>query len=110
MLKVNTDKLNDIFAESLCDWATNTLAEAEADTVESIAYIIFIFSNRISDFPLGSKASNMEIAIASGVFTTHIDKINLPLIQKYPHYALLTLSIIAILIFIALGWLITKRK
>ncbi|MEH2413083.1 hypothetical protein [Nostoc sp.] len=49
-------------------------------------------------------------AIASGVFTTHIDKINLPLIQKHPLYASLTLSIIATLVFIALGWLITKRK
>ncbi|MEH1840136.1 MAG: hypothetical protein V7L20_15540 [Nostoc sp.] len=49
-------------------------------------------------------------AIASGVFTTHIDKINLPLIEKHPLYASLTLSIIATLIFIALGWLITKRK
>ena len=49
-------------------------------------------------------------AIASGVFTTHIDKINLPLVQKHPLYASLTLSIIATLIFIALGWLITKRK
>lgn len=49
-------------------------------------------------------------AIASGVFTTHIDKINLPLVQKHPLYASLTLSIIATLIFIALGWLITERK
>lgn len=49
-------------------------------------------------------------AIASGIFTTHIDKINLPLVQKHPLYASLTLSIIATLIFIALGWLITKRK
>ena len=64
LLAANTDKLNDIFADLLRDWATNTLAEAEADEVESIAYLIFIFSNRISNFPLGSKASNMEIAIA----------------------------------------------
>ncbi|MEH2330933.1 hypothetical protein [Nostoc sp.] len=49
-------------------------------------------------------------AIVSGVFTTHIDKINLPLVEKHPLYASLTLSIIATLIFIALGWLITKRK
>ncbi|MHC5936977.1 hypothetical protein [Nostoc sp.] len=49
-------------------------------------------------------------AIASGVFTTHIDKINLPLVQKHPLYASLTLSIIATVVFIALGWLITKRK
>ncbi|AUB37237.1 Tetratricopeptide [Nostoc flagelliforme CCNUN1] len=64
LLAANTDKLNDIFAELLRDWATNTLAEAEADKVESIAYLILIFSNRISNFPLGSKASNMEIALA----------------------------------------------
>ncbi|MEH2173964.1 MAG: hypothetical protein V7K45_14010, partial [Nostoc sp.] len=64
LLAANTDKLNDIFAELLRDWATNTLAEAEADQVESIAYLMVIFSNRISNFPLGSKASNMEIAIA----------------------------------------------
>ncbi|WP_174710498.1 hypothetical protein [Nostoc sp. TCL240-02] len=31
-------------------------------------------------------------AIASGVFTTHIDKINLPLVQKHPLYASLTLG------------------
>ncbi|MEH2423458.1 MAG: hypothetical protein V7K48_21855 [Nostoc sp.] len=49
-------------------------------------------------------------AIASGIFTTHIDKINLPLIPKHPLYASLTLSIIATLIFIALGWLFTKGK
>ena len=49
-------------------------------------------------------------AIASGVFTTHIDKINLPLVQKHPLYASLTLSIIATVVFIALAWLITKRK
>ncbi|MBN3940828.1 hypothetical protein [Nostoc sp. NMS9] len=49
-------------------------------------------------------------AIASGVFITHIDKINLPLVQKHPLYASLTLSIIATVVFIALAWLITKRK
>lgn len=49
-------------------------------------------------------------AIASGVFTTHIDKINLPLVQKHPLYASLTLSIVATVVFIALGWLITKRQ
>ncbi|MEH2395478.1 MAG: tetratricopeptide repeat protein, partial [Nostoc sp.] len=62
LLAANTDKLNQIFAV-LHDWATNTLAEAEVDAAKSIAYVMVILSNRISDFPLGSKANNMEIAI-----------------------------------------------
>ncbi|MEH2150875.1 hypothetical protein [Nostoc sp.] len=49
-------------------------------------------------------------AIASGVFTTHIDKINLPLVQKHPLYASLLLSVFATFFFIGIGWLITKRQ
>ncbi|MEH2215234.1 CHAT domain-containing protein [Nostoc sp.] len=64
LLAANTDKLNDIFAKLLRRWATNTLAEAEADRAEYIAADIVNFSNRIQQFPLGSKASNMEITIA----------------------------------------------
>ncbi|WP_392482487.1 CHAT domain-containing protein [Nostoc sp. C110] len=64
LLEANTDKLNDIFAELLRLWAINTLAEAEPDAAADIAMVIVTFSNRISDFPLGSKASNIEIAIA----------------------------------------------
>ncbi|MEC4812766.1 MAG: hypothetical protein SAK29_05765, partial [Scytonema sp. PMC 1069.18] len=62
-LAANTDKLDHIFAELLRRWATNTIAEAEPDTATSIAALIVTFSNRIQQFPLGSKASNMEIAI-----------------------------------------------
>ncbi|MEH2451665.1 CHAT domain-containing protein [Nostoc sp.] len=64
LLAANTDKLNHIFADLLRDWATNTLAEAEPDAAANIAAVIVTFGNRISNFPLGSKASNMEIAIA----------------------------------------------
>ncbi|MDZ8237110.1 MAG: CHAT domain-containing protein [Nostoc sp. ChiQUE01a] len=63
LLAANTDKLNHIFAELLRRWATNTLAEAEPDAATSIAADIVNFSNLIQQFPLGSKASNMEIAI-----------------------------------------------
>ncbi|WP_143874108.1 hypothetical protein [Nostoc sp. 'Peltigera malacea cyanobiont' DB3992] len=49
-------------------------------------------------------------AIASGVFTTHIDKINLPIVQKHPLYASLLLSVFATLFFIGIGWLITQRQ
>lgn len=64
LLAANTDKLNHIFAELLRLWAINTLAEAEPDTAEYIADVIGNFSNRIQQFSLGSKASNIEIAIA----------------------------------------------
>ncbi len=63
LLAANTDKLNDIFAQLLRHWATNTLTEAEPDAAADIVLLIGKFSNRISDFPLGSKANNMEIAI-----------------------------------------------
>ncbi|WP_341525801.1 CHAT domain-containing tetratricopeptide repeat protein [Nostoc sp. UHCC 0302] len=64
LLAANTDKLNNIFADLLHRRATNTLAEAEPDTATSIAAVIGNLSNLIQQFPLGSKASNMEIAIA----------------------------------------------
>ena len=63
LLAANTDKLNHIFAELLCRWATNTLAEAKPDAATSFAADICNFSNLIQQFPLGSKANNMEIAI-----------------------------------------------
>ncbi|MDJ0615988.1 MAG: CHAT domain-containing protein [Calothrix sp. MO_192.B10] len=64
LLAANTDKLDDIFAAILRWWAREQLPELEADTVTSIAAVIGEFSNLIAQFPLGSKASNMEIAIA----------------------------------------------
>ena len=64
LLAANTDKLNHIFTELLRHWATNTLAKAKPDTAEYIAYVMVILSNLISQFTLGSKASNIEIAIA----------------------------------------------
>ncbi|MEA5601573.1 CHAT domain-containing tetratricopeptide repeat protein [Nostoc sp. UHCC 0252] len=64
LLAKNTDKLNGVFAERLRLWATNTLAEAEPNAAISIAAVIGNFSNLIRQFPLDSKASNMEIAIA----------------------------------------------
>ena len=64
LLAKNTDKLNGVFAEILRRWGTNTLGEAKADDeAEFLAAVIFTFSNLIAQFPLGDKASNMEIAI-----------------------------------------------
>ncbi|MEH2111816.1 CHAT domain-containing protein [Nostoc sp.] len=52
-----------MFAEILRRWGTNRLGEAKADEAEYLAAVIALFSILIKQFPLGSKASNMEIAI-----------------------------------------------
>ena len=56
-------------------------------------------------------------AIISGVVVQHIDKINQPVdwnlsLSKPPHpfYASLFLSLIGILVFLGIGWLIARRK
>ncbi|MEH2250863.1 CHAT domain-containing protein [Nostoc sp.] len=63
LLAKNTHKLDGVLAEILRRWGTNRLREAKADEVEYLAAVVFYFSNLIQQFPLGSKASNMEIAI-----------------------------------------------
>jgi hypothetical protein len=63
LLAANTDKVDHIFAKLLRRWVTNTLVQAEPDAAIAIADVLGNFSNRISDFPLGSKANNIEIAI-----------------------------------------------
>ena len=65
VLEENLDKLDNNFAQLLRTWATTTLPtvaidEKLAKTVAKIAH----FSSLIQEFPLGSKASNLEIAIA----------------------------------------------
>ncbi|NEQ70362.1 MAG: CHAT domain-containing protein [Symploca sp. SIO2D2] len=63
LLATNTNKLDHIFAKLLRRWVTNTLVQAEPNAAKSIADVIGNFSNLISDFPLGSKVNNIEIAI-----------------------------------------------
>ncbi|MEG4171473.1 MULTISPECIES: CHAT domain-containing protein [unclassified Microcoleus] len=62
---LNTDKLNLISAEILWRRASTKSTELAADTAQSIAVVIVDFSDLIQQFPLGNKASNMEIAIAA---------------------------------------------
>ena len=64
LLAANTDKLNRTFEQILRLWATQTLSEVEPDTAQSIAVVICDFSILIQLFPLGSRADNLEIAIA----------------------------------------------
>ncbi|BAZ25039.1 TPR repeat-containing protein [Kalymmatonema gypsitolerans NIES-4073] len=63
LLAKNADKLDGVLAEILRRLGRNILREAEADQAKYLAAVIFEFSNLIAQFPLGNKASNMEIAI-----------------------------------------------
>ncbi|KST68951.1 CHAT domain-containing protein, partial [Mastigocoleus testarum] len=63
LLKANIDKLNHIFAEMLRYWVNYKFEQVEANKTEYIVVFIGEFSNLIQQFPLGDKASNMEIAI-----------------------------------------------
>ncbi|MBD2456892.1 CHAT domain-containing protein [Nostoc sp. FACHB-87] len=63
LLAQNTDKLDGVFAEILRRWGTNRLREGTADEAKYLAAVIVEFSNLVAQFPLGSKANKMEIAI-----------------------------------------------
>ncbi|MGD1701107.1 tetratricopeptide repeat protein [Dapis sp. BLCC M229] len=64
LLEQNLDKLDNIFADLLRNWATTKFSEVEADRVENIAIDILKFSHLIAQFPVGNKANNMEISIS----------------------------------------------
>ena len=75
LLKRNTNKLNEVFAEGLRHWGTNELREAKANALRHNYPAVAVnldnltqlvnFGNLIQQFPLGNKASNMEIAIVA---------------------------------------------
>ncbi|NEO37146.1 MAG: CHAT domain-containing protein [Moorea sp. SIOASIH] len=64
LLETNLDKLDDNLIYILQTWASAELSEVEPEIAEDIANTISEFSNLISDFPLGNKASKIEIAMA----------------------------------------------
>ncbi|NEO73263.1 CHAT domain-containing tetratricopeptide repeat protein, partial [Moorena sp. SIO3H5] len=63
LLQANLDQLDDNLAVLLRNWTTAKLAEVEPELAQGIAADIFIFSYLIQEFPLGSRATNLEIAI-----------------------------------------------
>ncbi|MEG3907801.1 CHAT domain-containing protein [Microcoleus sp. w2-18bC1] len=75
LMAANIDKLNDNFTQLLRNWATTILPNLdEPAKAENFAEVIFLFSNRIQQFPQGNIARNFEIAItgyeiAATVFT-----------------------------------------
>ncbi len=64
LLQVNLDKLDNNFAQLLQSWAKTALSRASFREAQDIAASLGEFSNLIAKFPLGSKAINLEIAIA----------------------------------------------
>jgi tetratricopeptide (TPR) repeat protein len=63
LLKENRDKLDDKLAQLLQRWATTILEDAKLDEAKYLAAVIVEFSRLTQQFPLGNKASNMEIVI-----------------------------------------------
>jgi len=64
ILKSKGKLIDDDFAGFLRKWATKIIAEKKFRQARDIIINILNFSNLIQEFPLGSKSSNMEIAIA----------------------------------------------
>ena len=64
LLQANPDKLDNNSIAVLQNWAELTFSQVDSSTAKDIANVIIYFSNRIQEFPLGSKATNLEISIA----------------------------------------------
>ncbi|MBE8968805.1 CHAT domain-containing protein [Nostocales cyanobacterium LEGE 12452] len=62
-LAENVGKLNEHLAEVLRLWATNILTQVQPDKAQLLATDISNFSRLLTRFPLGFRASNLEIAI-----------------------------------------------
>ncbi|MBD2514708.1 tetratricopeptide repeat protein [Nostoc sp. FACHB-973] len=74
VLQANLDKLDEFLAHIMQAWALSTLPQAEPEVAWGIAEVIVSFCILLRQFPLGDKASHLEIIItgheiASNVFT-----------------------------------------
>ncbi|MDJ1175614.1 tetratricopeptide repeat protein, partial [Roseofilum sp. BLCC_M114] len=63
LLQQNLDKLDLTLAQILRAWASQKLEQVEPEQRQYIARVIGEFGNLIQQFPLGSRADNLEIAI-----------------------------------------------
>ena len=63
ILQRNQNLLDNNFARLLQDRATATFSQANPDELAAIAGLILNLSTHIQEFPLGSRANNIEIAI-----------------------------------------------
>jgi CHAT domain-containing protein/ribosomal protein S17E len=72
LLRQNLRLLNDGMIVMLRAWASSILAEAEKDLQKSIAEVVGGFGNLIQQFPLGSKAINMDLGITAYKITLEV--------------------------------------
>ncbi|WP_036843395.1 CHAT domain-containing protein, partial [Planktothrix agardhii] len=63
LLQENSDQLDQTFILTLQEWATEQLQDADPDQSNKIASDLYSFNLIISEFPLGNRALNIEIAI-----------------------------------------------
>ncbi|HAT13433.1 MAG TPA: hypothetical protein DCS91_07530, partial [Microcoleaceae bacterium UBA11344] len=63
ILAANQDKLNRTLVAQYQNWANNILSQAAPEQTRNIAGVFVKFSNLIQQFPLGNRASNLDIAI-----------------------------------------------
>ncbi|MCL1474717.1 CHAT domain-containing protein [Argonema antarcticum] len=64
LLQAHLDKLNDNLTRAMRIWATAASSAGTPEEIAANAGLIVNFSNLIAQFPHGSRASNLEIAIA----------------------------------------------
>jgi tetratricopeptide (TPR) repeat protein len=64
ILQNNLELIDDNFASVLREWATQTLAKIKSKEAYKVADNLYDFNVTISSFPQGSRANNIEIAIA----------------------------------------------
>jgi len=64
LLQANLDKLDESFSALLRSYVANFVSLQELEQVQAIIASIVTLSNLLTDFPLGSRANNLEIAIA----------------------------------------------
>jgi tetratricopeptide (TPR) repeat protein len=88
LLQPNLNLLDDNFAQVLRNWAFATLMSVTQEQAQEVAVAIGNFSNGIREFPLGNRASNVEIAImgysiVATVFTCEAFPQNWALTQNY---------------------------
>jgi len=77
LMQENLDQLDDKFVTVLDRWAFPRLQEANQEEAEIIAATLVVLSNCFAQFPLGSRAINLEIAItghkiANNVYTSYL--------------------------------------
>ncbi|VXD15807.1 Tetratricopeptide repeat domain protein (fragment) [Planktothrix serta PCC 8927] len=63
LLLENSDKLDQTFILTLQEWVTEELQDADPDKSNLISSLLYLFNLIISEFPLGNRALNIEIAI-----------------------------------------------